>query len=68
MSKQDEYRHEAVASLKLAEAASNHPAKMRMLLMADAWFKLGERTARWQQQFSGSEDPLVTHVFGGLSN
>lgn len=68
MSKQDEYRHEAVASLKLAEAASNQPAKMRMLLMADAWFKLAERTARWQQQFSGSEDPLVTHVFGGLSN
>ena len=63
MSKQDEYRHEAVASLKLAEAASNQPAKMRMLLMADAWFKLAERTARWQQR---SEDPLVTHVFGGL--
>jgi hypothetical protein len=40
---------------------------MRMLLMAEAWFKLAERTARWQQQFSGSEDPLVTHALGGLS-
>jgi hypothetical protein len=40
---------------------------MRMLLMAEAWFQLAERTALWQQQFSGSEDPLVTHALGGLS-
>ena len=36
MNKPDEYRQEAVASLKL-EAASNQSGKMRMLLMADAW-------------------------------
>lgn len=65
MSKQDEYRQEAVASLKRAEATSNQSAKMRMLLMADAWFKLAERIARSPQEFSGSEDPLVTQVFGG---
>ena len=39
MNKPDEYRQDAVASLKL-EAASNQSGKMRMLLMADAWFKL----------------------------
>ena len=57
MNKQDEYRQEAVASLKLAEAASNQSGKMRMLLMADAWFKLGERSARLPQEFSVSENP-----------
>ena len=39
MNKPDEYRQDAVASLKL-EAASDQSGKMRMLLMADAWFKL----------------------------
>ena len=37
MSKQDEYQQEAIASLKLAEAASNPAARIRMLLMAQSW-------------------------------
>jgi len=45
MSKQDEYREAAVASLEIAGAASNYPERLRMILLADACFKLAERTA-----------------------
>jgi hypothetical protein len=48
MSKQDEYREAAVASLRLAGAASNQSERMRMLALAEAWFKLAERSARPQ--------------------
>jgi hypothetical protein len=63
MTKQDEYRQEAVTSLKLAEAARNHSDRMRMLLMAQAWFKLAERNARSIQGQVG-EDPLVNQRLG----
>jgi hypothetical protein len=46
MSKQDEYREAALASLQIAGAASNHSERLRMLLLADAWFKLAERTTQ----------------------
>jgi hypothetical protein len=63
MNKQDEYRGEAAASLKLAEAASNQYDRMRMLLMAEAWFKLAERSARSPHGLVG-EHPLVGQVLG----
>ena len=63
MNKQDEYRQEAALSLKLAEAASNPSDRMRMLLMAEAWFKLAERRAR-SPQSQMSEHPFVRVVLG----
>ena len=53
MNKQDEYRQEAALSLKLAEAASNPSDRMRMLLMAEAWFKLAERSAQSAHELAG---------------
>ena len=53
MSKQDEYREAAVASLRLAGAASNQSERMRMLALAEAWFKLAERSARDRELFRG---------------
>jgi hypothetical protein len=61
MSKQDEYQQEAIASLKLAEAASNPAARIRMLLMAQSWYKLAARCAL---PHLGSEHPLGAQAPG----
>ena len=52
MSKRDEYRQFATTSLELAEKTSN-AHKMRLLLMAEAWLDLAERTARLPKQLRG---------------
>jgi hypothetical protein len=65
MSKQDEYRRAAKASLELAETAGNQTEKMRMLRMAEAWCNLAERAARLPQAVSISDHPLVSQVLGG---
>jgi hypothetical protein len=65
MSKQDEYREAAVASLRLAGAASNQSERMRMLALAEAWFKLAERSARpqvvWWYHGKGHIRPYQTN-------
>jgi hypothetical protein len=62
MSKRDEYRQFATASLELAEKTSN-AHKMRLLLMAEAWLDLAERTARLPKHSVG-DHPLVRQVLG----
>ena len=64
MSKRDEYRQFATTSLELAEK-TNNADKMRLLLMAEAWLDLAERTAdsqsapwaitHWSDRLLGSE-------------
>jgi hypothetical protein len=49
MTKEDEYRQAAITSLKLAETG-NPSEKVRMLLLAEAWFKLAERRAQSMQE------------------
>ena len=62
MSKRDEYRQFATTSLELAEKTSN-AHKMRLLLMAEAWLDLAERTARLPKRSVG-DHPLVRQVLG----
>jgi hypothetical protein len=50
MTKEDEYRQAAMTSLKLAETGSPGE-KVRMLLLAQAWFKLAERRAQSTQEY-----------------
>jgi hypothetical protein len=61
MSKRDEYRQFATTSLELAERTNAD--KMRLLLMAEAWLDLAERTARLPKRSVG-DHPLVRQVLG----
>jgi hypothetical protein len=45
MSKIDEYRSFAAACLDLAKSTADHTDKTRLLLMAEAWLDLADRTA-----------------------
>ena len=60
MTKEEEYRQAAMTSLKLAETGSPSE-KVRMLLLAEAWFKLAERRAQSQEH----PLPLRSTVLGG---
>ena len=62
MSKLDEYGQFATTSLELAEKTSN-AQKMRLLLMAEAWLDLAERTARLPKHSVG-DHPLVRQLLG----
>ena len=46
MSKKDEYRRLAAASLNSAAHSRDHAAKARLLVMAEAWLALADRTGR----------------------
>lgn len=66
MGKIDEYRSFAAACLDLARAAADRAEKARLLLMAEAWLDLADRTAtlikRPFREFA--EHPLVCRTLG----
>lgn len=65
MSLEDEYKKYAAESFKLASKQSDSADKNRLLVMAEAWLDLADRTAERIQKWRATVDhPLVERVFG----
>jgi hypothetical protein len=65
MSLEDEYRKHAVDSFQLASGQPDSADKNRLLVMAEAWLDLADRTAgRINKLRSTVEHPLVEKVLG----
>lgn len=66
MSKIDEYRSFAAACLDLAKSTADRADKTRLLLMAEAWFDLADRTAALIERPLRRlvEHPLVCRALG----
>ncbi len=68
MSSDNEYRRFAVASLDQSRRATDLPAKLGFLIMAEAWFELAEQTTPLMERDTGEahrivERPLIGATF-----
>jgi hypothetical protein len=64
MSKQQEYRQFAVEAAEIAVKANGGSDKTRLLLLAEAWLDLAERTACLPKRSRLGEHALVQKIFG----
>jgi hypothetical protein len=64
MSKEDEYRKNAAATVDLVQRAASMKDKARLLAMAEAWLDLADRTHKIPHRHvaKAKEHPLIRRV------